>query len=308
MRLVRVKAPEGKGVEVAQVAFRVGISEVSIHQEQTHGQDGRRKTKDAVDVDTSTPAAKAFVDALMSAPFFDPKEYSIAVRQPRTIVSHEQPWKVTWPIVLPTIDVYEDLWQFSHVTYSFVGRAFIAALLLAYGMIQFNLLLIIAGLLFLPFLPVLLAISFGLLTREWRLAGRGAFALIVGTALVVAGSAAVAFMTTPPLRYQEFSSMGTAFLISLAVGVAAALATSDDVGRRELIGLAATAQIVLIPAWLGISLVFGFPALDTTSPAQRMLTFAVNITTIIVASGVIYALLGMRGSDVRRYAVGSAGK
>ena len=39
-----------------------------------------------------------------------------------------------------------------------------------------------------------------------------------------------------------------------AVGIAAGLATVDDVGRREMIGLAATAQIA-IPSRLGLDCV-----------------------------------------------------
>jgi hypothetical protein len=37
-------------------------------------------------------------------------------------------------------------------------------------------------------LPILLAIGFGLWTREWRLARQGSLALTVGIALIVAGT------------------------------------------------------------------------------------------------------------------------
>jgi len=42
--------------------------------------------------------------------------------------------------------------------------------------------------------------------------------------------------------------------MSLALGVAAGLATSDDVGRRELFGLAAATQVAILPVWFGIAL------------------------------------------------------
>lgn len=301
MRLVRVKTPEGKGAEVAQLALELGISEASVFQMQVYGQNGRREINDAVDISSSTPKAKTFIDAVMSAPFFDPEHYSIMVRQPRAIVSKESPKRVTRPVVIPTSDIYEELWQFSHVTSSFVGRMFIGALLLSYGMMKFNLLLMVAGLMFLPLLPLMLAMGFGLWTREWRLVGQGLFALLVGTALTIGGGAAVAAMTGPPLRFQEFSSMLTAFLISTSVGVAAGLATGDDAGRRELIGLAATAQVALIPAWVGISLVIGFPQMDSSSPAQRMLTFAVNVGAITITSLITYAILRMKGNPLWRF-------
>lgn len=306
MRLVRVKAPEGKGEGIASLAFEAGLEQVTIHQQRTLKADGSQETKDVVDIETATPTAKAFVDKVMSASFFDPQEYSIAVRQPRSVVNREKPWKVTWPIVIPTADIFEELWQFSHITYSFVGRILIGSLLLSYGMIQFNLLLMIAGLLFLPLLPLLLAVSFGSWTRQWRLVGQGALAFIVATALIVLGGAIVALMTDPPLKYREFSSMLTALLISTAVGVAAALATADDVGRREMIGLAATAQVALIPAYVGISLVFGFPQGESASPSQRMLTFLVIIAIIIISSLVTYAILGMRGKPLENFSTGRA--
>jgi len=141
MRLVRVKAPEGSGVEVGQVAFGAGIAQVTTHQQQVRRASGETETKDVIDIETATPKAKVFLDALMAAPFFDVEKYSIAVRQPRAIVAREGPLKLTRPLVEPTVDIFEELWQFSHVTYGFVGRVLIAAMLLAYGMIQSQLLI-----------------------------------------------------------------------------------------------------------------------------------------------------------------------
>ncbi|HYG81120.1 MAG TPA: hypothetical protein VD861_12065, partial [Pyrinomonadaceae bacterium] len=187
MRLVRVKAPEGKGETVARLAFEAGLEQVTIHQQRTLKSDGSQETKDVVDVETATPTAKAFVDSVMAAPFFDAKEYSIAIRQPRSVVSRESPRKLTWPLAEPSVDIYEELWQFGHVTYGLVGRVLIASLLLAYGMIEHKLLIMIAGLLLLPLLPLLLAMGFGLWTRQWRLALQGLFAFVVATLLLVGG-------------------------------------------------------------------------------------------------------------------------
>jgi hypothetical protein len=307
MRLVRVKSPEGKGADVAQIAFDAGIKQVTIHQQKVLKADKSEETKDVVDVETATPTAKSYVDAVMAAPFFDAKEYAIAIRQPRSIVSREKPQKIAWPLVEPTVDVFEELWQFSLITYGFVGRVLIASLLLAYGIIEHKLLIMLAGLLFLPLLPLLLAMGFGLWTRQWRLAAQGLFAFTVATVLLIAGGAIVAWMTDPPLKYNEHNTLLVGFLISLAVGVAAGLATADDVGRREMIGLAATAQIAILPVWFGISFVFGFPVMDSATPKERALSFAVNVATIVVASLVTYAFLRMRGEGLRRFAESSGG-
>ena len=306
MRLVKVSAPEGSAERVAQVAFDVGISQVTIQQQEVRRVSGERETIDAIDVQTATPKAKAFLDALMAAPFFDNEKYSIHVRQPRSIVGREEPREITWPLVEPTIDVFEELWQFSLVTYGFVGRILIASMLLAYGMIQQQLLIMLGGLLFLPLLPLLLAIGFGLWTGQVRLALQGLYAFLVGIALLITGGAIVALLTNPPLQYNQHNSLAVSFLISLGVGVAAGLATADDVGRREMIGLAATAQMAILPVWFGISFVFGFPVLDSTSPAQHALTFGLNAFTIVVAALCTYALLGMRGESLRRFTQGTA--
>ena len=302
MRLVRVKAPEGQAAEVARLAHEAGVPSVTVSQMRSLNEDGSAETKDVIDVDTATPKAKRFVESLMGAPFFDAEKYSIAIRQPRSVVSKERVRALTWPIVAPTADIFEELWQFSQVTLSFVGRVLIGAALLAYGMMEQNLLLMVAGLLFLPLLPTLLAISLGVLSREWRLVGQGLFAFVVATALIVAGGAIVAAVVGPPLRFQQFSGMATAAVISTLVGVATALADADDVGRREMIGLAATAQVALIPAWFGISLVIGFSqAVDPTPPQQRLLTFGVIVAAIVVAATATYALLGLRGRGLDKF-------
>jgi len=160
VRLVRVKAPEGQGEAVTAVAFKVGITQVTIHQESVYRPAQHPVTQDVVDIKTATPTAKEFLDALMAAPFFDPTTYPIAVRQPRAVISRESPASVTWPLAQPTVDLLEELWQFSHGTFGFAGRVLIAAALLAYGMIAHELLLIVAGLLFMPLLPPVLAGGF----------------------------------------------------------------------------------------------------------------------------------------------------
>ena len=84
------------------------------------------------------------------------------------------------------------------------------------------------------------------------------------------------------------------------VGVAATLGTADDVGHRQLIGLAAGSQIALIPAWLGISIVHGFDE----SVGERLLSFGVNVIALALGAMIVYALLSWRGE----LAHGTAGR
>jgi hypothetical protein len=301
MRLVRVKTPSGRAADVAQIAFSSGIDQVSTSTVQVLHPDRKELVQDVVDIETSTPKAKAFIDALTSASFFDPETFSIAVRQPRSIVSHERVTSITWPLAEPTIDIFEELWQFSQITYGFVGRILIGSMLLAYGLIEYKLLFIIAGLLFIPLLPLMLAAGFGVWTRQWRLAAQGIMAFAIAAALLAFGGVIVALMSNPPMRYNESNSLGAGFLISLAVGVAAALATADDVGRREMIGLAATAQVAIIPVWFGVSFVFGFSAIDSMPASKRGLSLLMNVTTIVLASMITYAFLAMKASALRSF-------
>jgi len=301
MRLVKVIAPEGKGAVVMKTAFSVGIEKATIFQIEKHSADGKVEIKDSVDVETSTPKAKKFVDALLTADFFNTEDFSINTRQPRSIISDVNLRDITKPLVEPITDLYEELWQFSHITYGFIGRVFLAACMLAYGLIQHQTLLIVAGLLFLPLLPPLLSIGFGVWTKQWKLAGYGLLAFSAATFLLMLGGVTVASLSHPPILYNEFNSVPVSFLISLVVGVAAGLATTDDVGRRELIGLAVSAQIVIIPVWFGVCFVFGFPATVTASDIQtRVMTFFVNVLTVIIASLATYILQGVFSTGLSR--------
>jgi hypothetical protein len=298
MRLVKVKAPKGKAGQIAEIAFSVGLKKVAVHQAHVLRSEGGPEraamVEDIVEIEASTPIAKLFIDQLLAAPFFNVNDYGISVRQPRSIINHEEVARITWPLAEPSIDIYQELWQFSQVTYGFIGRILIGAILLAYGLVEYNLLFMIAGLLFIPLLPLMLAVGFGLLTRELRLARQALMAFSLATILLLTGGVLVAQLTHPPLRYNESTPLLTGMLISLAVGVAAGLATADDVGRREMIGLAATAQVAILPVWFGICFVFGFPALESTPPARRALIFLLNVSTLIVASSATYAVLGMK--------------
>lgn len=293
MRLVMVNAPEGRGRDIARIAFDAGIAKVSHRQVTSHEADGKTETKDVVDVETSTPKAKRYIDGILAADFYSPADITISVRQPRAIISKDDVRDLTRPLVEPATDIFEELWQFTHVTYGFVGRIFIAACLLAYGLIQQKILLIIAGLLFLPLLPLMLSLGFGAWTRNWKLVLQGFVACLTATVLLLAGGAAIAAVSSPPIKYDDFNSLSVGFLISVAVGIAAGLANIDDVGRREMIGLAATAQVAILPVWFGICLVFGFPTTVSESEiANRALSFIINVVTIIVVSLAVYILTG----------------
>jgi hypothetical protein len=298
MRQITITAPQGSASQIAQVAFAVGISELSVSERRLLNASGLETIKELIEMDVGTPLAKAFMDEFTKAPFFDVEKFSIAVRQPRALISREKLSALTRPLVEPSVDLFEELWQFSQVTFGFVGRILIGALLLAYGLVEYKLLFMIAGLLFIPLLPLMLSIGFGVWTRQWRLAVQGLYSLIVAIGLLIVGGLFIALLTTQPIKYSEFSSLPTGFLFSFAVGIAAGLATADDVGRREMIGLAATAQIAIIPAWVGLGLVLGFPATDPTPLPHLSLALLLNVVAIVIASLGTYAAIGVKGTSL----------
>jgi hypothetical protein len=291
MRLVKVSAPQGKGADIARIAFEQGIADVSIQQAEQHKPGAKPTPRELVDVKVSTPEAKAFIDAVVEAPFFDRAEYAIDVREPRSILKRTSTRELTRPVPAPMLDIDQELWQFTHVTYSFVMRVFISALLLSYGMIEDNVLLMIGGLVFLPFMPIVLAFAFGALSRQWQLVGHAGFAFVTSTALIVAAGAAVAAFAEPPIMFDRFPPLAAGAVLSAVVGIAAALGTADDVGHRQLIGLAAASQLALIPAWLGVSLVFGF----SESPEEKIGSFGLNTVLLAAGCAAVYLSLAWSG-------------
>jgi uncharacterized membrane protein len=166
-------------------------------------------------------------------------------------------------------------------------------------MMENNPIAIVIAALFLPFLSVVLALSFGLWSEDWPLLRQGAKAILVSVAASIAAGAAVAALHGPPMEFRDFEKPLLSFGISAIIGVAAGLSTADDAGRRYLIGVAAAVQYAVFPVWFGIALVIGFP--DVSITGQRLLTLAINIVTIAGTAAAAYALLGMRRDEVHRF-------
>lgn len=195
--------------------------------------------------------------------------------------------------------MYEELWQFTKITFSLVGRVFLSSVLLAYGMVENFLPLIIAGLLFLPFHHHMLATGLGAVIREWRFMAQGLAALMVSTALIFLAGVCVALFTEPPIGWHELGSPLSGFILASAIGVAAGLGAVDDAGRKELVGLAATAHISVYPAWFGLKFVFGFDEGDKW--VEHLLTFGINVTSLTVAAAITFAIMRMKGNGIRRF-------
>ena len=108
MHEVKATVPPERSDAVARLAHAAGISSIGISEIFIHGPGERRHQ---VSVETSTPKAKAFIDALLVSPLFSVEDCSLTSRELRAIVSRESIEELTFPRVEPAPDVIEDLWQ-----------------------------------------------------------------------------------------------------------------------------------------------------------------------------------------------------
>ena len=296
MHQIQVNTPKGMGKTVAELALKAGIQQASVSQLYSYGPD---KEQDLVSIQTNTPAARNFLHALMTASFFDPQNYNILSDTSPVVVYAGDIAKITQPFNLPMTDIFEDLWSENQINPTYFGKAIVSSLLLSYGMIQNDQITMVAALLFTPFLTKVQGMGFGLLAGQWRLVARSGWLLLLSALITVISGAIVALVMGGPLQYNSFAPLWVNFLISLLVGIVASFATADANGKRELIAMTAAAQFALFPAWLGIMLVFGLP--DSGMVTKRLLTFLVNVITILIVSGLVYYFLRYRKDVLERF-------
>jgi hypothetical protein len=295
MHEVRVTAPVERSAAIAQIAIDIGIPHVSVYEIFVHGTERR---KHVVSVEVSTPKAKAYIDAVLSSALFDIAECTLTSRELRAIAGSQPLSEVTQPMIEPAPDVIEDLWQMSHVTASYIGRAAGGGILLADGVLHNSAISIVIAALFLPFLSPVLAVGFGAWCGDTGLVRNGSMALVTSAVLAYAAGALVAVLAGGPIGFHDFKGPLASLAISAVIGAAAGLSTADDAGRRYLIGVAAAVQFAIFPVWLGAATVLGFPSGRVV--AIRIATLLINIVTISASAVASYALLGLRRDELRR--------
>jgi hypothetical protein len=288
MHEIRATLPAEHVGTAARLAHEAGIRTVAVSDVYLLGPDEGRKM---VSVEASTPKARAFVDALLGSASLQGVDYSVTSRELRAIVSGEDILDLTRPMSEPFPDVIQDLWQLSHLTVSYIARAAAGAVLLATGILDDNPVAIVVAALFLPFLSEVLAISFGVWSRDRRLILRGLRAVVVSTGLAFAAGAVVAAIQGGPIHFTAFKGPLASFAISAVIGITAGLSNADDTGRRYLIGVAAAVQLAIFPVWLGAAAILGFPDGVVWT---RLESFGINLVTISVAAVAAYAALHLQ--------------
>ena len=288
MHEIRATLPPEHVDIAARLANEAGISSVAVSDVFLYG---RKQGRKIVSVETSTPRARAFVDALLASPDLRGVDYSLTLRELRAIVSGEDILDLTRPMSEPFPDVIQDLWQLSHLTVSYFARAAAGATLLATGILDDNPVAIVVAALFLPFLAEVLAISFGLWSRDRRLVLRGIRAVAVSAVLAFAAGALVASIQGGPIHFTAFKSPLASFAVSAVIGITAGLSNADDTGRRYLIGVAAAVQLAIFPVWLGAAMIVGSP---DGAVWTRLESFLINLVTISLAGVAAYAALHLQ--------------
>ncbi len=289
MHEIRATVPPDAVSDVVRLARQAGIERVTVADVSVYGPDAPRRI---VSVETSTPKARAFVEGFLGWSARHTSDVSLSSRELRAIVDGADLAQLTRPMSEPLPEVVQDLWQLTHITTSYLGRAAAGAVLLATGIIDDNPVAIVVAALFLPFLSEVLAVSLGLWNRDGKLIVRGIRAIAVSTALAVLAGAAVGALAGGPIRFGGFKSLPASLAISAVIGVTAGLSTVDDTGRRYLIGVAAAVQLAVFPVWLGAAVVIGLPPRDVVT--ARLAGFVLNLVTIALSSLAAYGSLHRR--------------
>lgn len=298
MQEVTVSTPKGQGEKVAKLALAQGITEAAVIPTRIF-RDSKTEEGEEVRIQVSAPKSTQFIEALLSADFFDLKKFSIVSDEVVAIVSEESPEQVARPLKLHAAIILQDMWLQNHITVAYVARAAVSAMLLAYGLIEGDMTIIVVSLLFAPFLNHVLAMGFGGWAGDWRLVRQGGVVLGLTTLIAIISGVVVATVMGGPIAYDNFGTLYSNFAISFLVAIIAGLDTADEAGRREFVAVAGAAQFTSFPVWLGMALVLGFPDQQTTF--YRLITPIVNTITILAVSLAVYVGLRYRRENMQRY-------
>lgn len=287
MRHLRIAVDTAMADRAARLARAAGASALLRSTADHIAADGTVTRRTVLDLVLPAPATRGLLAALADLP---PGAWTLTSTHPRAIVSHRDDTGETPPYPLPAREIALDLWAFSHVTPGLVIRVTLAAILVAQGMLDGNLPVMIAGLLFLPYHHALIAIAFAAVNRQPRLLLHGATVFALTTLLIAATGTLTALAASGPPVWEPPGGLPGAIAIGAVVGAAAAVASADDAGRHELIGLAATAHLSVLPVWAGITAVTG-PA---PAHAARAADFAAAVAALLLAAAAAFALTGAR--------------
>ncbi|WP_434419793.1 hypothetical protein [Nannocystis pusilla] len=291
MREIRLTVPRGSAEAVFAVARAAGIAEASVHEVRVLG--GEPATAEELALKSSAPKIREFLRALLCSPLFDRRKIKFSAHEVLALVNEESAQRVTVPAGVPLTDVHHDLWRHCHVTASLVARTCVSAALLAYAMLHQDTLLAVGALIFTPFSPLVLSAALGVAARRTELTRQALRVLLVALVLSLSAAALTGALVGGTMPAEDFGGPTRNFVASALIGVMAALADSDEVGRRQLLGLAMAYPFVRLIVWLGLTLALGEPeGGDRLHDALLLLGNAVVMTA---AAATTYRVIGRDG-------------
>jgi uncharacterized hydrophobic protein (TIGR00271 family) len=191
----------------------------------------------------------------------------------------------------------------------YLAFMFVAGLIASYGVVEYNVILIVGAMAISPDLLPITAVGVGLVDRRLRLAGRAFVTLVVGMGFTSAAAAASAFAQNQfdrlPAGFNIDSTVlgglttvnDETIVVALAAGVAGMLALETRASSG--VGVAVSVTTIPAAAYLGVAVGLG----ESGNALGALEVLGTNIAMLVVAASgtlVLQRLLARRAAAARR--------
>jgi uncharacterized hydrophobic protein (TIGR00271 family) len=191
----------------------------------------------------------------------------------------------------------------------YLAFMFVAGLIASYGVVEYNVILIVGAMAISPDLLPITAVGVGLVDRRLRLAGRAFATLVVGMGFTSAAAAASAFAQNQFDRLPSGFNIDSTVLgslttvndetivVALAAGVAGMLALETRASSG--VGVAVSVTTIPAAAYLGVAVGLG----ESGNALGALEVLGTNIAMLVVAASgtlVLQRLLARRAAAARR--------
>jgi len=191
----------------------------------------------------------------------------------------------------------------------YLAFMFVAGLIASYGVVEYNVILIVGAMAISPDLLPITAVGVGLVDRRLRLAGRAFVTLVVGMGFTSTAAAASAFAQNQFDRLPSGFNIDSTVLgslttvndetivVALAAGVAGMLALETRASSG--VGVAVSVTTIPAAAYLGVAVGLG----ESGNALGALEVLGTNIAMLVVAASgtlVLQRLLARRAAAARR--------
>jgi len=121
MHEIRATVPLNHVAGAMQLAREAGIDRISVSDVYVYGPDAQRQV---ISVETSTPKARAFIEAFLNSTDLRGAGYSLTSRELRALINGDDLSALTRPMCEPLPDMVQDLWRRQMAARADRGRTF----------------------------------------------------------------------------------------------------------------------------------------------------------------------------------------